>query len=146
MDVDADRLQMIHRLAERYADELGADITFDQTLDRRAALQDSDFVINTASVVTYQSGLETRELIQKFGHDWDGPGSLEYSFYNSAFILEVAREIEEICPERSATRLLPILPREAEYARQSSFWGQGKANSGNSADILSRVAALLRPR
>ena len=40
MDVDAERLEMIHRLAERYADELGADITFDQTLDRREAMQD----------------------------------------------------------------------------------------------------------
>ena len=99
MDVDGERLQMIHRLAERYAGELGADITFDRTLERRAALQDADFVINTASVVTYRSGLETHELIQKYGYDWDGPGSLEYSFYNSSFILEVAREIEEICPE-----------------------------------------------
>lgn len=99
MDVDADRLQMIHRLAERYADELGADITFDLTLDRKAAMQDADFVINTASVVTYRSGLETRELIEKFGYDWDGPSSLEYSFYNTSFILEVARDIEEICPD-----------------------------------------------
>ena len=63
------------------------------------AMQDADFVINTASVVTYRSGLETRDLIQKFGYDWDGPGTLEYSFYNSSFILEVAREIEEICPD-----------------------------------------------
>ena len=62
-------------------------------------MQDADFVINTASVVTYRSGLETRDLIQKFGYDWDGPGTLEYSFYNSSFILEVAREIEEICPD-----------------------------------------------
>lgn len=99
MDVDAERLQMIHKLAERYADELGANITFDQTLDRRETMQDADFVINTASVVTYQSGLETRDLIQKYGYDWDGPGSLEYSFYNTSFILDVAREIEEICPD-----------------------------------------------
>ena len=62
-------------------------------------MQDADFVINTASVVTYRSGLETRELIKKFGYDWDGPSTLEYSFYNSSFILEVAREIEEICPD-----------------------------------------------
>ncbi len=99
MDVDAERLQMIHRLAERYADELGADLSFDLTLDRRAALQDADFVINTASVVTYRSGLETRDLIQKYGYDWDGPSAQEYLYYNTTFMLDVARDIEEICPD-----------------------------------------------
>jgi alpha-galactosidase len=98
MDVDADRLEMIYKLAIRYAKELDADITFDQTLDRRAALQDADFVINTASVVDYRSGLATRELIKQYGYDWDGPGVGEYAYYNISFILDVARDMEEICP------------------------------------------------
>ena len=49
MDVDQRRLEMIHRLASRYADELGADVRFEETLDRRVALREADFVINTAA-------------------------------------------------------------------------------------------------
>ena len=99
MDVDAERLQMIHKLAVRYADELGADITFDQTLDRRAG--------NAGCRFRDQHGLG-RDLPFRPGDArpdpeirlrLDGPGTLEYSFYNSSFILEVAREIEEICPD-----------------------------------------------
>ena len=48
MDIDAERLEMITALAERYAGELGADLRFEQTTDRAAALRDADFVINTA--------------------------------------------------------------------------------------------------
>jgi len=51
MDVDTERLEMIHKLATRYAHELGADLRFESTVDRRASLRDADFVINTASVV-----------------------------------------------------------------------------------------------
>jgi alpha-galactosidase len=98
MDVDAERLEMIHRLAVRYSTELGANLTFDSTLDRRAAMQDADFVINTASVVDYRSGLQTRELIKQYGYDWDGPSAGEYAYNNISFMLDVAREIEEICP------------------------------------------------
>ena len=45
MDIDEDRLDMIHRLAERYAEEIGVQLTLEKTTDRRTALQDADFVI-----------------------------------------------------------------------------------------------------
>ncbi len=48
MDVDEDRLAMIHRLAERYVDELGIDLRFERTTERERALRESDFVLNTA--------------------------------------------------------------------------------------------------
>jgi alpha-galactosidase len=40
----------MHRFAERYADELGAAVTFTWTTEREAALKDADFVIITAQV------------------------------------------------------------------------------------------------
>ena len=49
MDIDADRLDVIHKLGARYANELGADLRFESSTDRQQALQDVDFVINTAS-------------------------------------------------------------------------------------------------
>ncbi len=44
MDIDADRLDVIHKLGARYAKELGADLRFESSTDRQQALQDVDFV------------------------------------------------------------------------------------------------------
>src|SRR5512141_1675207 len=49
VDIDPERLEMIHRLAVRYADELGVALRCEKTIDRAAALQDAGFVINTAA-------------------------------------------------------------------------------------------------
>jgi alpha-galactosidase len=47
MDIDEERLEMIYRLGQRYSEQLGSNLTFDQTTDRSAALQGADYVINT---------------------------------------------------------------------------------------------------
>jgi alpha-galactosidase len=100
MDIDAVRLEMIHKLAGRYAQELGANLRFERTTERRAALRDADFVINTASVVPYQDGLAVRERITQHGYYWGGgPAAGEYAFYNIRFMLDVAHEMEAICPD-----------------------------------------------
>ena len=50
MDINEERLDIVHRLAVRYAEDLGADLRFERTLDRAASLQGADFMINTATV------------------------------------------------------------------------------------------------
>ncbi len=97
MDIDPDRLAMIHRLAERYRDELGTDLQIDSTTDRRAALQDADFVINTASAQSHHQQRAIRELAEQYGYYY-GRVNLG-NFYNLRLMLEVARDMEEICPD-----------------------------------------------
>ncbi|MFH1084581.1 MAG: alpha-glucosidase/alpha-galactosidase, partial [Chloroflexota bacterium] len=96
MDVDAQRLEMIHRLAERYVAELGTHLTFGQTTDRAAALRDADFVINTAGR-EYSNRDERRALAKKHGY-YSGPNFSVNYMMNLPLILEVARDIERICP------------------------------------------------
>src|SRR5690349_18043530 len=62
MDIDADRLDMIEKLARRYAKELGSDLRFERTAERAASLRDADFVINTASVTSHHAQRAAREL------------------------------------------------------------------------------------
>ena len=50
MDINEERLDVITRLAQRYAEDLGSDLRFTSTLDRAESLQDADFVINTATI------------------------------------------------------------------------------------------------
>jgi alpha-galactosidase len=96
MDIDHERLENITALAERYSKELSADLRFEQTTDRRQALQDADFVINTADVKGHYHARAMRELTAKHGYYY-GAVSIG-SFYNFELMLGVARDMEEICP------------------------------------------------
>ena len=60
MDLNADRLDTVHRLAQRYAEEFGSAMRFETTLDREAALRDADYVINTASPKSHQAQRRAR--------------------------------------------------------------------------------------
>lgn len=96
MDVDRERLAMIHRLAERLSEELGAGLALRTTTDRAEALEDADFVLNTALVGGHDWVEAQRSLAEKHGY-YRGAGL--HGFGQAAFFREVARDIESICPE-----------------------------------------------
>jgi len=79
MDIDQERVDMVHNLAVRYAGELGFNLKFERTTQREAVLRDADFVINTASVGAHGEG----------GYRW---------VHNFRFFLSVARDMERWCP------------------------------------------------
>ena len=95
MDIDEDRLNMIHKLAGRYAEELGVKITLEKTTDRRVALKDADFVINTAMVGGHDYLEEVRQLAKKHGFAGHAGGS---SYHQFKLMMEVAQDIEKVCP------------------------------------------------
>src|SRR5919109_83389 len=68
MDLNPERLDIVHSLAVRYADELGSRLRFEKTTDRAAALRDADFVINTASARTHHAQRRERELTAEHGY------------------------------------------------------------------------------
>jgi alpha-galactosidase len=97
MDVDADRLDMIEKLARRYAGELGTDLRFERTADRAASLRDADFVINTASVTSHHHQRATRDLTEKHGYYYGGVHLGSHG--QLAFMLSVAQDMERFCPD-----------------------------------------------
>ena len=97
MDIDSDRLEMIHSLAVRYAEELGADLRFESTTDRRGCLSDADFCVNTAAVWSHEQQIEMRGVAEKHGYYY---GTLRLgSFYNLRLMLDVAHDMEDVCPD-----------------------------------------------
>src|SRR5262245_39077830 len=96
MDVDQERLDMIHRLAERYAAELGVGLSFEKTTSRHDALRDADFVINTALVGGHDDLEVVRRLAQKHGYPAGMRPPGDYAQFG--LMLSVARDIEAICP------------------------------------------------
>ena len=97
MDVDGERLDMIDKLARRYSDELGQKLLIESTLDRAEALQDADFVINTAAARSHHHHRAIRELTAEVGYYYGGVKLGD--FYNLQLMLDVARDIEAICPD-----------------------------------------------
>lgn len=97
MDIDADRLAMIHRLAERYGRELGSGLHIDSTTDRQEALREADFVINTAAVKSHHHQRAIRDVTARHGYYYGGVKL--GSFYNFNLMMDVVRDMEEICPD-----------------------------------------------
>jgi alpha-galactosidase len=98
MDLNAERLDIVHSLARRYADELGTQMRFEKTLSREQALTDADFVINTASAKTHHSQRRERELTADHGYYYGGV-NLHAPFENFDLMLSVAHDVERICPD-----------------------------------------------
>ena len=98
MDVDTERLEMIHKLGSRYANELGQKLSFELTDSLEDTLQDADFVINTASAHSHYKQRDIRDLVEKYGYYYGG-GVGGSSFYNFNLMLNVVHTMEEICPD-----------------------------------------------
>lgn len=95
MDIDEQRLDRITHLAERLSKEMDANLSFVRTTDRAEALKGADFVINTAQVGGHAWTEAQRTLAEKHGYY---RGVTLHNFGQVAFFLEVARDIEAICP------------------------------------------------
>jgi len=95
MDVDRERAEVMHRFAERYAGELGADVEFAATIEREAALRDADFVINTAQVGGHPGVERIRRFCDQRGY-YRGLGI--YRCLQVRMMVSVARDMERICP------------------------------------------------
>ena len=98
MDINEERLDVIYRLGMRYAEDLGADLQFQRTLDREEALQEADFVINTATITHNEYFMKRRrELTAKHGYFYGRTGMPEY--HNLQLMLDVVKDMEKICPD-----------------------------------------------
>lgn len=95
MDIDAERLAMIHLLATRYVDELGADVRFEKTTERSEAVCEADFVINTAAYRWAHVDVQ-REVGERHGYYRGAPNG---QYHNLKIMLDVAQDMERICPD-----------------------------------------------
>ncbi len=98
VDINEERLDVVYRLAQRYAEDLGAGLHFERSLDRLEALPDADFVINTATITHNEYFMKRRrEMTAGFGYFYGHTGMPEY--HNLQLMLDVAEDVEGICPE-----------------------------------------------
>lgn len=108
MDINEERLKLVHSLAARYAKEVKADLKFEATTDRRKAIEGADFVINTAMAMGHSYYERMREVSEKHGY-YRGINSVEWNmvsdyhtiwgYYQFKLAMDVARDVEDLSPE-----------------------------------------------
>ncbi len=120
MDIHEGRLDMIYKLGTRYAQEMGADLTFDKTMNREESLQGADFVINTAYVLGHEHEAEMRDLATSYGFYHQSVGLPAY--YQFALMLSVAKDMERICPDAWLIQVgNPVFAGSTLMTRQTSI-------------------------
>ena len=108
MDIDQERLKVVHGLAKRYVAEVKADLKFERTLNRKEALEDADFVITAVLAGGHKNYEIQREVAENNGY-YRGIDSVDFNmvsdyptiggYYQLKLLLDIARNMEDICPD-----------------------------------------------
>lgn len=102
VDLDADRLALVERLAKRMASAAGVDIAISSTTDRRAALDSCDAVLTSFR----PGGFEHRVLDERIplahgviGQETQGPGGFFMALRAIKVMQELGEDIRAVCPD-----------------------------------------------
>ncbi len=104
VDIDVDRLETARQMGHLIARDLGAKgARIHATTDRRRAIEGADFVISAIGVGGYEATLIDHELPATYGlkqtiGDTLGIGGIFRTLRGAPVLLEIAREMEALCP------------------------------------------------
>ena len=104
VDIDAEHLEIMTRLAHRLIEAVEHSVAIESTTDRKVALKDADYVLISVEVERYRLWKEDFSIPVRLGvrqvtGELGGPGGLFHSLRQIPLHLEIARDIESICPE-----------------------------------------------
>ena len=102
MDIDRERLDTVGGFAWRMVEAAGRPFALNLTTEREAALQDASYVETQIRV----GGMRARLADEELGMRWDlvgqettGVGGMAKALRTVPVILEVARDMERLCPD-----------------------------------------------
>jgi len=104
VDIDQEHLEVMTRLARRLADAVEHSVVIESTTDRREALGEADYVLISVEVERYKLWRQDFSLpvslgVRQVTGELGGPGGLFHSLRQIPLHLDIARDIENICPE-----------------------------------------------
>jgi alpha-galactosidase len=104
MDINAERLELIDKLARLAVSKYAPEAKVESTMNRREALKDADFVI----IMIQVGGLEAFEhdiyIPLKYGVDQEvgdtlGPGGVFRGLRTIPVLLDICHDMEDLCPD-----------------------------------------------
>lgn len=96
------KLEIVGNLAKRMVKKAGVPIDIHLTLDRREALRDAHFVTTQFRVGLLDARAKDERIPLKYGvlgQETNGPGGLFKALRTIPVILDISREMEELCPD-----------------------------------------------
>ena len=102
-DIDADRLATAEAMASYVAGMRGASPAISAHLDRRAAIEGADYVLNMVQIGGHEATLKDFEIPARFGlrqtiADTLGIGGIFRTLRTADHMLTLGREMAELCP------------------------------------------------
>src|SRR5262245_33586681 len=103
-DIDAERLSVAEAFARRASDATGAGLTITTNVDRRAALDGADYVVNEIQVGGYAATLLDFQIPARYGlrqtsGDTIGIGGIFRGLRTIPVMVEIGRDMAEVCPD-----------------------------------------------
>lgn len=104
VDIEAgqEKLNIVGALAKRMVEKAGLPIEVHLTLDRREALKDADFVTTQFRVGLLEARVKDERIPLKYGvigQETNGPGGLFKGLRTIPVILDIVKDMEELCPD-----------------------------------------------
>jgi len=128
VDLDADRLNIVRRLASRMAEVRGLDILFSATTDRRAGLADADAVLSSYR----PGGFEARVLDERIplrygviGQETQGPGGFFMALRSIHVLKGILDDVAAVAPRARVfnyTNPVNILADAVQRHSEVPFW------------------------
>src|SRR5947207_10112704 len=102
VDIDAERLELAHRIAERLITHSGKRWSVTASTNRREVLAGSDFIINTIEVAGRANVNYDFEIPMKYGvnqciGDTIGPGGIFKALRTGPAWLDILHDVEQLC-------------------------------------------------
>lgn len=97
-----EKLNIVGNLAKRMVKKAGLPIEVHLTLDRREALKDADFVTTQFRVGLLAARAKDERIPLKYnviGQETNGPGGLFKGLRTIPIILDIVKDLEELCPK-----------------------------------------------
>lgn len=97
-----EKLEIVGALAKRMVEKAGVPIEIHLTLDRRRALEGADFVTTQFRVGGLEARAKDERIPLKYGvigQETNGPGGLFKGLRTIPVILDIIRDMEELCPD-----------------------------------------------
>lgn len=103
VDIDTENLDRMYNLAVKMNELSQSGLKIEKTTNRREALPGAEFVINSIAIERCKLWKYDFEVPKKYGirhslGENGGPGGLFFSMRTIPLIMDIARDMEELCP------------------------------------------------
>lgn len=116
-DINAEGLETMHQLADKMNAAWGQQMTIQASTNRRDLLKDADFVVVSIQVGQRETVWESdwqvplRHGVRQPYAENGGPGSFAHMARNLPLIIDIARDMEDLCPNAYYLNLVNPLIR-----------------------------------